>query len=203
MSGTATTPKSASTIGLALLAAIAPAQALAHSGPGTHVDFFQGLLHPVSGLDHLLVMVGVGLLAATLGGRARWALPGTFVTVMALAAAAAMAGLVGGAPAEHLIALSVIAIGVPIALASKPTLPLAMVLVAICAGVHGHAHGLELPAAANATSFMLGLVLATALLHATGAMAGIGLNRVSFRGFVLTRGVGVAMVMVGLVLGSA
>lgn len=203
MSAAAAAPMRASRVGLALLVAIAPAQALAHSGPGTHVDFFQGLAHPVSGLDHLLVMVGVGLFAATLGGRARWALPTTFVTLMALAAMAAMSGLIGGAPAEHLIALSVIVIGVPIALALKPNLPSAMALVALCACVHGQAHGAELPAAAHASTFLLGFLLSTALLHATGAMAGIGLNRVSFAGFALTRGVGAAMTAAGLVLAFA
>ena len=201
MSGTAATPIFTSRIALALLATLAPVPVLAHSGPGAHVDFLQGLLHPVSGLDHLLVMIGVGLFAATLGGRARWALPTTFVTVMALAAIAALSGLIGGAPAEHLIALSVIVIGVPIALALKPTLPLAMALVAVCASVHGHAHGVELPAAANAASFLIGFVLSTTLLHATGALAGIGLNRVNFAGFTLTRGVGAAMVLAGMVLG--
>lgn len=200
MSAAAASPFCASRIGLALLVAIVPAQAFAHSGPGAHSDFFQGLAHPVSGLDHLLVMVGIGLFAATLGARARWVLPGTFVTVMALAAIAAMSGLIGGAPAEHLMALSVIVIGVPIALALKPSLPSAMALVALCASVHGHAHGVELPAAANASTFLLGFVLSTALLHATGALAGIGLNRLSYAGFTPSRGVGAAMVLAGLVL---
>lgn len=198
MSAAAASPRVATRIGLALMAIAVPAQVLAHSGPGTHVDFIQGLAHPVSGLDHLLVMIGVGLFAATLGGRARWALPGTFVTVMALAAMAAMAGLIGGAPAEHLIALSVIVIGAPIALAYRPSLRSAMALVGLCALVHGHAHGAELPAAANATSFLLGFVLSTALLHATGALAGIGLARLSVAGPMLTRSVGVAMLLTGL-----
>lgn len=202
MSGTAIKPILASRIGLGLLSII-PAQAFAHSGPGAHIGFLQGLLHPVSGVDHVLVMAGVGLFAATLGARARWALPATFVTVMALAAAAAMAGLIGGAPAEHLIALSVIVIGVPIALASKPGLPSAMALVALCAAVHGHAHGVELPAAASASAFLPGLVISTALLHATGALAGMGLNRLSFAGHALARGVGAVMVLAGLGLACA
>ncbi|HWS26683.1 MAG TPA: HupE/UreJ family protein, partial [Xanthomonadales bacterium] len=137
------------------------------------------------------------------GGRARWALPTTFVAAMALAAMAAMSGLVGGNPAEHLIALSAVLIGVPLALALKPGLRSAMALVALCASVHGHAHGVELPAAANAASFVSGFVLSTALLHATGALAGIGLNRVNFAGFTLTRSVGAGMVLAGLALAFA
>jgi urease accessory protein len=158
------------------------------------------LLHPVAGLDHLLVMIGVGLFAATLGGRARWLLPATFVSAMALAAVAAMSGLIGGSPAEHLIAFSVMAIGLPVALALKPTLPSAMALVALCAAVHGHAHGVELPQASGATAFLVGFVLSTALLHATGAIAGMALNRVSVAGYSLTRGAGAAMTLAGVVL---
>jgi len=203
MSGPGSTRLSAPRIGLAFLATLVPVSALAHSGAGVHLDFIHGLQHPLVGLDHLLVMLGVGFFAATLGQRARWVLPMTFVTTMALTAFAAMIGALGGAPAEHWIALSVIAIGVPIALALQPGLPWAMALVALCAGVHGHAHGVELPVAADASVFMLGLVLSTALVHATGALAGLGLNRISCAGVTLTRGAGAAIALAGLGLSLA
>jgi len=203
MSGPDASPSSISRIGLIVLAAMAPAQSWAHPGAGVHADFLQGLAHPVSGIDHLLVMVGVGLFAATLGGRARWALPTAFVAVMALAAIAAMSGLIGGNPWEHLIALSAVLIGVPVALALKPAWPWAIALVASCAIVHGHAHGVELPAAADATAYLAGFVIATALLHATGVLAGIALNRVSYAGFAMTRSAGAAMALAGLVLAFA
>ncbi len=191
---------SAKRIGLALVAATLPMQAWAHSAADGHSDVVHGMLHPVAGLDHLLVMVGVGLFAATLGGKARWLLPTTFVSVMALASVAAMSGLIGGSPAEHLIALSVLAIGLPIALALKPTLPSAMTLVALCAALHGHAHGVELPTAAGAAAFLVGFVTSTALLHATGALAGVALARLSVTGFSLVRSAGVAMALAGVVL---
>ncbi len=178
-----------------------PSQAWAHSGPGLHFDIAQGLSHPFAGLDHLLVMIGVGLFAATLGGRARWQLPTTFVAVMALAATAVMTGLVGGSPAEHLLALSLLVIGLPIALALKPSLPSALALVAVCAAVHGHAHAVELPATAMAAPYHLaGMLLSTALLHAVGACAGLALGSRSAAGRVLTRGAGAAMAVVGMVL---
>jgi urease accessory protein len=184
-----------------LLAATAlPLPAWAHSGPGLHFDIAQGLSHPLLGLDHLLVMVGVGLFAATLGGRARWQLPAAFVAVMALAAAAAMSGLLAGSPAEHLLALSVLAIGVPIALALKPSLPAVLALVAGCAALHGHAHGVELPAAGMAMPYLVGMMLSTALLHAVGAFIGLALGRRSATGQGLTRGAGAAMAVAGLVL---
>jgi urease accessory protein len=127
-------------------------------------------------------------------------LPTTFVAVMALAAAAVMAGLVGGSPAEHLLALSLLVIGLPIALALKPSLPSALALVAVCAAVHGHAHAVELPAAAMAAPYLAGMLLSTALLHAVGAFAGLALGSRSAAGRVLTRGAGAAMAVVGMLL---
>ncbi len=184
-----------------LLAATAlPLPAWAHSGTGLHFDVAEGLSHPLLGLDHLLVMVGVGLFAATLGGRARWQLPSTFVAVMALAASAAIAGPLAGSPSEHLLALSVVAIGMPIALALKPSLPAALALVAVCAALHGHAHGVELPAAAQAMPYLVGMMLSTALLHAAGALVGLALGRWSTTGLLVTRGAGAAMVVAGLAL---
>lgn len=203
MSGSAAPTSSTLRIGLLLAAAMAPLQAWAHADPGAHSGLFQGLLHVVGGLDHLLVMVGVGLFAATLGGRARWVLPATFVTVMALTAIAAMSGLIGGNPAEHLIALSVIVVGVPIALALKPSLGTALAVIAVCAAIHGQAHGAELPAATQATGYLIGLMLSTALLHVGGAFAGIALNRIPVAGLTLTRTAGAAMTAAGLALAFA
>jgi len=183
-----------------LALAALPLQAWAHSGPGLHFDIASGLSHPFAGLDHLLVMVGVGLFAATLGGRARWQLPAAFVAVMALAATAAMSGLVGGSPAEHLLALSVLAIGLPIALALKLSRTSALALVAVCAALHGHAHGVEIPTAALVAPYLVGLVLSTALLHAVGTFAGLALGMRSPTGQVLIRGAGAAMVVAGMLL---
>jgi urease accessory protein len=185
--------------GLLALTAL-PLQAWAHSGPGLHFDIASGLSHPFAGMDHLLVMVGVGLFAATLGGRARWQLPATFVAVMSLTAMAAMSGLVGGSPAEHLLALSVMAIGLPIALALKLSRTSALALVAVCAALHGHAHGVEIPTATLAAPYLAGLVLSTALLHAVGAFAGLALGSRSATGQVLIRGAGAAMAVAGMVL---
>lgn len=203
MSGSGASTSSTLRIGLLLAATMAPLQAWAHTDPGAHSGFLQGLSHVVGGLDHLLVMVGVGLFAATLGGRARWALPATFVAVMALTAVAAMSGIVGGSPAEHLIALSVTLVGLPIALALKPSMGMALTLVAVCAAIHGQAHGAELPAATQATGYLIGLMLSTALLHAGGAFAGIALHRMSAAGLTLTRTAGAAMTAAGLVFAFA
>jgi urease accessory protein len=117
--------------------------ALAHTGHGAAFSFSPGFLHPIGGLDHVLAMVAVGLLAAQLGGRALWLVPGTFVTVMALAAAAGVSGMpLPGT--EYGILLSIVAISLPVALALGMPVTLAMLLVRL-RDLHGHAHGVDSP----------------------------------------------------------
>lgn len=178
------------------LAATLPTHAWAHTGPGTHDGIVEGLMHPVSGFDHLLVMLGVGVLAMAIGGRARWALPATFVGVMALAAVVAMAGYAGSVAAEHLLALTVLLIGLPLAWSARLPLSSAIALVAVCAAVHGQAHGVE--AAGQAS--LVGMLLATALLHAAGAGIGASLAQLVPARFQANRVLGVAMVLAGLAL---
>ena len=45
--------------------------ALAHVGDHSHMGFIEGVLHPFSGLDHMLAMVAVGGLAAWYRGKGR------------------------------------------------------------------------------------------------------------------------------------
>jgi urease accessory protein len=148
---------------LALLAL--PAMAFAHPGHG------QGLLagagHPLSGLDHLLAMVAVGLWAAQQEGRGRWALPCTFLVAMLVGGALGFAG-VDLPGLESGIAASVLALGLAVALAVRPPLPLAIIATAGFALCHGMAHGLELPAMASAWTYAAGFIAATAALHASG-----------------------------------
>lgn len=178
----------------AALAATLPTHAWAHTGPGTHDGMVAGLMHPVSGLDHLLVMLGVGVLAMAIGGRARWALPATFAGMMALAAIVSMAGYAGSVAAEHLLALSVLAIGAPLALSARLSLTSAIALVAVCAAVHGQAHGVE----AAGTASVVGMLLATALLHAAGAGIGASLARLVPARFQANRVLGMAIMLAGL-----
>jgi urease accessory protein len=155
----------------------APSLALAHPGHVGDVGFVDGLIHPLSGLDHLLAMVAVGLLAAQLGGRALWALPSTFVSVMALGG---LAGASAMPPpfVEAAMELSVLVFGLAIvARLNLPALP-AVALVGAFAIFHGYAHGLEMPAAASGPPFGLGFMLATAMLHGLGIALGLSLGRI-------------------------
>jgi urease accessory protein len=165
-----------------LSAALAlPGAALAHTGIGHAGGFAHGFVHPLGGLDHVLVMVAVGLIAAQIGGRALWALPLSFVSLMAIGGALGAAGL--ALPhAEIGIGLSVVALG--LAIAFKLDLPLAAAagLVGLFAIFHGHAHGAEMPDGVSGVAFGAGFVLATALLHGAGIGLGLSFGRTAALG---------------------
>ncbi len=150
------------------------APAAAHTGAVGGViagGFSAGLLHPLHGLDHLLAMVAVGLWAASIGGGAVRLLILLFPLAMVGGAAIAMAGI-GLPEVETGIALSVIVLGLAVALALRPVAWVAAGLVAVFAVFHGHAHGTELPAAVNAFAYAGGFVMATIALHLVGAAVG-------------------------------
>jgi urease accessory protein len=175
-----------------------PGMALAHTA-GTASGFAHGFIHPIGGLDHVLAMVAVGLYAALLGGRALWLVPATFVGMMAAGGALGMAGLV--LPhAEIGIALSVIALGLAVALRiGLPTL-IAMALTGLFAIFHGHAHGVEMPDASGLT-YAAGFLLATALLHGVGIALGLAAGRLSERsGWRAVQATGSAMALAGVAI---
>lgn len=149
-----------------------PGIALAHAQMGTADGFVTGFLHPLLGPDHLITMIAVGLWGAQLGRPAMWALPIVFPLAMAFGAVLGALG-VPVASVEIGIAASAVVLGIMVATASRPGLWLAMVAVGLFAIFHGHAHGTELPEAANPLAYGTGFVLATGLLHVTGILIGL------------------------------
>ena len=150
---------------------LAPTLAFAHTGAGGTSGFAHGFSHPMSGLDHLLAMVMVGVLAWQIGGRATWLLPSTFVLVMAFGGALGVGGI--SVPfVETGIALSVVVLGAIVAFGIQAPVAIACGLVGLFAVFHGHAHGSEMPAAAGALSYASGFMIATALLHGVGLALG-------------------------------
>ena len=179
-----------------------PATAFAHSGAPGH-DLAYGFAHPLGGLDHVLAMVAVGILAALIGRRAIWALPLSFVAMMVAGFGLGMMHL--NLPLAELgIAVSVIAIGGAIAWAGALSLPAAMALVGVFSVFHGYAHGIEAPADLSVLPFVAGFVTATALLHALGVVSALAAVRLSTRlgrSFVRAGGGLVALGGVGILLG--
>ncbi|MGO9609689.1 MAG: HupE/UreJ family protein, partial [Verrucomicrobiia bacterium] len=124
----------------AVVLLLTSAGAHAHIIPGDVRGFGSGFAHPLHGLDHILAMVAVGLWAAQLGGRARWLVPASFVGVMAVGGALAMAGL--RVPfAEEGILLSVLVLLILVAVAALFPLASSMAIVGLFAFFHGHSHG--------------------------------------------------------------
>ena len=152
--------------------AFVPAAALAHEETGQAAGFLAGLAHPVSGMDHVLAMISVGLWGAVLGTPAIWVLPVAFPLVMA---AGGFMGLTGmPVPGVEIgIAVSAIVLGAMVLLEVRPPLWLAAAIVAFFAIFHGHAHGRELPPGTSALLYSLGFVVATGLLHAAGILLGV------------------------------
>ena len=169
-----------------------PSISQAHTFVGM-VGYFDGLSHPVLGLDHFLAMVSVGIISAQIGGRAIWTIPTTFVFIMII-------GGIFGIYAETKqmmqsvqlsnirqtviladvlffiieigILVSVIALGLAIAIEKKLPTILIMIAVGIFGFFHGSAHGLEMPQAVNPVLFALGFATGTATLHLFGVIIG-------------------------------
>ena len=158
---------------MTLALALAPTVALAH--PGHASGGFDGMLHPLTGADHLLAMLGVGLWAAQ-QGRNRAVLPLTFLTAMAAGFAAASLGVTGPG-IEPVILASVILLGAATAMTLRARLAVALPLVALFDLAHGAAHG----TAGTGPTFALGMIATTAALHGAGAAFGLTLNRRAMR----------------------
>lgn len=183
---------------LAAGAALLPAVAMAHTGVGEAGGFAHGFTHPLFGLDHVLAMVLVGLLAWQMGSLARWLVPASFVLVMAVGGAMGAFGV--DVPfIETGIALSVIVLGAVIAAGLKVPMAVAMGLVAFFSIFHGHAHGAEMPETVDGLGYGVGFMLATALLHAAGLGLGVAISRIGATSApLITRSAGGVVAVAGL-----
>ena len=160
------------TLAIAVILLMITNPAFAHSDAGIAGGFISGFLHPVLGWDHVVAMVAVGLWGAFLGSPAIWLLPIVFPLVMAFGGAIGVLGI--PIPAvEAGIAASAIVLGAMVAFTIRPPILVAAVIVGAFAIFHGHAHGTELPNAANPIAYSIGFVLSTGLLHLSGIAFGL------------------------------
>lgn len=182
-------------VGSVLVALLWPTVAPAHGGGGGAAGLLSGLRHPVSGLDHVLAMVAVGLWGAQLGRPAVWLLPVTFPMVMAFGGMLGLMGLT--LPGIEIgIAVSAITLGVMVGWEARLPPWAAAGVVGAFAIFHGHSHGAELPAGADALLYSIGFVVATGCLHAAGI--GLGLVHRWPAGKVMLRAAGVAVALAGV-----
>ena len=174
--------------------------ASAHIGGGDTHDLVDGVMHPFGGPDHVLAMVGVGLLAASLGGRALWRVPAAFLLMMIAGSVLGMSRI--DIPfVEAGIAASVAVLGLAIAVRLPlPTLA-ATALVGFFAIFHGHSHGAEISSDLSGAGFALGFVMATAMLHVAGIGIGVAVDNMGGApARWVTRANGAALTLAGLVL---
>ncbi len=172
-----------------------PFAALAHVESGRAGGFLSGFSHPVSGLDHVLAMIAVGLWGVQLGSPAIWLLPVAFPMMMAFGG---MLGLMGiPLPGVEIgIAVSGVVLGALILGEAKMPLIGALFVVGFFAIFHGHAHGTELSPGQNAMLYSLGFVICTGILHAGGI--GLGLVHKWDSGRLALRGAGSVVMIAGL-----
>jgi len=167
----------------------------AHEDAGMAGGFISGLTHPLFGFDHVVAMIAVGLWGAFLGSPALWILPVVFPVVMAFGGALGVLG-VEVPLVETGIAASAVVLGLMVALALRPKIAIAAVIVGAFAIFHGHAHGTELPEAASPLAYSIGFVISTGLLH----LAGIGFGHFTRwpQGILAVRAGGGVIALVGV-----
>ncbi|MGO8920511.1 MAG: HupE/UreJ family protein [Stellaceae bacterium] len=153
------------------LYALAAAPGWGHPGPVGAGGWSDGFAHPFGGIDHIAAMIAVGLWAAQNGRRAVWLLPGFFALLMTLGAALALAG-VSLPGSRDGIAISVAVLGVLLAVAARPILPIGVAVVGLFGLVHGYAHGAEMPESATPMPYALGFLCATGVLQLVGVALG-------------------------------
>jgi urease accessory protein len=181
---------------IAAAMALPAAPAFAHPGHGEG-GFGAGILHPLTGMDHLAAMLMVGLWAGLVGGRALWVLPAAFLTAMLAGFGHGVLSHGAGQGVEMVVMLSVLALGGAVALNLRAPLALAGAVAAVFGFAHGMAHGLEAPGGHGVFGFAGGFLVMTALLH----VVGLGIARHVPAGWV--RAIGVAVAGFGLVLAGA
>ena len=164
----------------ATLIASAAIPTTAHTGVSVAHDLTHGFLHPLTGLDHVIAMIAVGIIAAQAGGRAVWLVPASFLAMMAFGGLLGMTG--AGLPwVETGIAVSVIVLGGAAVMRLPMTGLAAATLVGAFAVFHGFAHGAEMPVDASAATYAGGFLLATALLHFAGLGLGMRIRQLGAR----------------------
>jgi urease accessory protein len=174
-----------------------PITAVAHTGISIEFNFFAGLAHPISGIDHVLAMIAVGILATQIGGKALWGLPSAFITTMIIGGA--LGALQIHVPLiEAGIIASLLILGSIIATTTQFSIAVNVCIVGFLAIFHGLAHGLEMPSTDFAIAYGSGFTLTTTILHGTGIVIGTTLNKLQLLDF--QRLVGGTIVVSGIAL---
>jgi urease accessory protein len=168
----------------------------AHSLTSNSSGFGSGFSHPILGIDHFLVMLGIGVWGAQMGGRRMWSLPISFPLIMCIGAIISISNIFMFIYVEYVIVLSVIILGLFILLKWLPNEIIALLIISFFAVFHGYAHGNEIPKAIDPLSFIIGFVISTGLIHLVGILLGYILN--NFYKGILSRVLGIFIFILGI-----
>ena len=174
--------------------------AAAHPGHDSMSGFVTGIQHPLSGIDHFLAMIAVGLWAGLCGGRREWLWPATFVTSMIAGSAIGLYATTTTS-VEWAILESVMTLGLATALRLRAPLILGGIVIAAFGFAHGFAHGREMPHSANGLDFAAGFTVATSMLHLVGVSAAATLRRLKIDVVTRFAGIGIVIAGIGLIVG--
>lgn len=184
-------------IAVSLVLALFPEAAFAHTGSGS--GFYDGLTHPIGGLDHLLAMLAVGILSTQIGERHIWSVPSMFVAIMLLGGVVGFMGVsVPMVIVEHGIVLSVVTLGLVIAMGGRLSIGLTYLFVGLFGFCHGYAHGVEMPELAEPQYYASGFVVSTIMIHIFGVIIGYIYAVGKETGMQLLRYTGAAIMGAGL-----
>jgi len=157
-----------------------------------------GFLHPLTGLDHFLAMIAIGVWSAQLGGKFIYKIPALFLFMMMVGGFAGMQHI--QVPrVETVISFSVLFLGFAIAINKKFALPVALIAVSLFGFCHGYVHGAEIPIYLTKTEYVIGYLLTTLCLHVIGAAGGLLLTEEK-KGQQYLRYFGAVTCMAGFVL---
>ncbi len=161
-----------------LIAALCLVSPSLYAHTGGHIDhsLISGLLHPLTGIDHLLVLMAVGLIAAKQGGKAMFALPAVFFALMA-AGALLNVYAVQIPFVELFIALSLVAFGLLVTINQKQRSKMLFLGVAFFAVFHGYVHATEIPADSSAVQYFSALMLMSLAICLSGCVLGLSTGK--------------------------
>ncbi len=157
----------ATALGALLISGIASA----HTGSHDVSGFLSGITHPLLGLDHLAVILVVGLWLGVTAHRQVPLLLSVFLAFMVLGATFGATGFVLQG-VETGIAASLLIAGLLVAMLARLPVTVSFVLVAAFALFNGAAHGSEMPTATMPLLYGIGMLLSTTLLQLTGIKLG-------------------------------
>lgn len=147
----------------------------AHTGEGLPNTWWYGLLHPLTGLDHLFTLIAIGMLVDRSRQIEKLILPAVFLVAMAIGFAFSISGF-SLDPDEKIIAISVVFLGVWILSGKQLNGASMLIVVTSCAICHGYAHGTEVTVSVTkyfsgfiSTAFLLILVTFLAFHYALPA----------------------------------